>query len=277
MDYRSIVVHLDDNELGDERLTLACEVARRFDTRLVGMYLVPTREMTPFTSAMLPDTVVRHRLHDSGRAQAHAEHLFREAVARAGLVDTEWRAPAGPPLEAAEVNVRHADLAVIGQPGPDDAHPGFARDLVHAILIGSGRPALVVPYAGSVAMPGGNVLIAWKESRESARAVADALPWLRRSARVVVLSIATREDEVETSAEKGIAEYLHCHDVVAEISHEVADDIDVGPLLLSRAADLGSDLLVMGAYSRPRLQERVLGGVTQTILESMTLPVLLSH
>jgi nucleotide-binding universal stress UspA family protein len=278
MDYCSIVVHMDDNEASNERLALACRVARRFEVKLIGMYIVPTREMTPFTSAILPDTVVEHRLRDSGLAQARAEQRFVEATAEAGLVDTEFRAPAGPPFEAATFNVRHADLAIIGQPQPDDLHPTFLRDLAHAALIGSGRPALVVPYAGTFAMPGASVLIAWKESRESARAVADALPWLRASGRVMVLSVRTDDDDpFETLGEKGIAQFLQCHGVVAEVQHEVAADIDVPPLLMSRATDLGSDLLVMGAYSHSPLQERMFGGTTQTILESMTLPVLLSH
>ena len=279
MDYRVIVVHIDDSDRSEPRLEFATHVARVFDARLVGVYLVPTREMTPFTSAMLPDTVVLHRLRDSGAAQSRAEERFREASSRAGLVDIEWRAPAGPPLEAVAVHARYADITIIGQPAPDDAHPAFSRDLAHASLVGAGRPVLVVPFAGAPSPPAKNVLVAWNESRESARAVADALPWLRKAMHIVVMSITDSDDEgiAETRADRNIAEYLQCHDIPATIQHEVAAESDLGGLLLSRAALLGSDLLVMGDHSRPRLQQLVSGDVTQSMLNSMTIPVLMSH
>ena len=143
----------------------------------------------------------------------------------------------------------------------------------------AGRPVLIVPHFGEFASIGATVLIAWKETRESARAVADALPFLKQARKVVVMSISAPHDQSvrETLADAGIAAFLARHGIGADVRHEVAEDIDAGNLLLSRAADLAADLIVMGAYSRPRLSEFVLGGVTRVMLQAMTVPVLMSH
>jgi nucleotide-binding universal stress UspA family protein len=279
MDYRSLLVHLDDSDQSDLRLDVAARLARKFDAELAGAYLVPTRELTPFTSAMLPDSLVQHRLHESGDAQARAEVRFRVAAEREGLLAVDWSAPAGPPIDAAISHARYSDIAVLGQPQPSDAHAAFANDLVRSVLMASGRPVLIVPHFGEFASIGETVVIAWKEARESARAVADALPFLERARKVVVVSISAPHDQTvrETLSDAGIAAFLARHGIAADVRHEVAEDIDAGNLLLSRTADLEADLIVMGAYSRPRLSEFVLGGVTRAVLQAMTVPVLMSH
>ena len=272
MDYRSILVHLDDND-GLASIDVAAALAARHGAELAGAYLVPTRELTPFTSAMLPDSVVAHRLRDTGDAQARAEARFREAAARHGLANVAWSAPAGAAIDAAILHARHADLVVLAQP-----RAGFESDLVHAVLMQAGRPALLVPSIGAATL-GERVLVGWKESRESARAVADALPLLARAKAVRIVSISAEgeDDQPETSADKDIVAWLARHGIEATLRHEVAEDVDAGNLILSRAADFGADLVVMGAYSRPRLSEVVLGGVTRLMLQSMTVPVLMSH
>ena len=272
MDYRSILVHLDDND-GAASLDVACALAARHGAELAGAYLVATRGLTPFTSAMLPDSVVEHRLRDTGQAQQRAEARFREAAARHGLADVAWSAPAGAAIDAAILHARHADLTVLAQP-----RAGFESDLAYAVLMQSGRPALVVPPAGGSGA-GERVLVAWKESRESARAVADALPLLVRAKAVRIVSISAEGDQEAsgTPADKDIVAWLARHGVDSTLRHEVAADVDAGNLLLSRVADFGADLVVMGAYSRPRLSEVVLGGVTRLMLQSTTVPVLMSH
>lgn len=278
MDYRSLLVHVDD---GDELacLELGASLARKFGAGLAGAYLVPTRELTPFTSAMLPDSVVTHRLRDSGDAQSRAESRFREVAARHALASVTWSAPAGRAIDAAILHARYADLCVLAQPRTEGAHAGFASDLVHAVLMQAGRPALVAPQEGAFDTVGERILVAWKESRESARAVADALPFLARASQVKVVSISSKGDESarETLADKDIIAWLARHGIEAYVRHEVAEDVDAGNILLSRAADFGADLIVMGAYSRPRLSEVVWGGVTRLMLQAMTVPVLMSH
>ncbi len=279
MGYRSFLVHVDDSEQSERRLKVAAQLAREFCGELEGVYVTPARELTPFTSAMLPDSVVENRLRDSGDAQAHAEERFRAAAAAEHLTAYAFTAPAGRPIDAAVLHTCYADIAIVGQPVPEEEHAAFANDLVHGMLMGSGRPVLLVPHFGEFPTIGQNVLVAWKETRESARAVCDALPFLKRARTVTVMAISAPGDDSvrESQSDAGIAAFLARHDIEAKVRHEVAEDIDAGNLLLSRAADLSADLIVMGAYSRPRISELVLGGVTRLMLQAMTVPVLMSH
>ena len=128
--------------------------------------------------------------------------------------------------------------------------------------------------------PGKRVLVAWDSSREAARAVNDSLPLLARADAVHVVSINPRghkPGELDRLPGADICLQLARHGVKAEAQHLVATDIEVGDLLLSRAADMGADLLVMGAYGHSRWREIVLGGATRQILGEMTVPVIMSH
>jgi nucleotide-binding universal stress UspA family protein len=146
-------------------------------------------------------------------------------------------------------------------------------------LLHGGRPVLVVPrdYAGDAAAR--HVVIAWKESREAARAVADALPLLARAERVCVLALDPpgRDDEPGGHATEHIVTWLLRHHIASTLVRAEADEGRIAQSVLAHAADVGGDLIVMGGYSRPRLQEIVLGGVTRDMLAGMTLPVLMSH
>ncbi len=279
MGYRSFLVQVDDTDQSDRRVRLAARLARSYGADLQGVYLSSARAITPFAAAMLPDAVVESRLHETGKAQAGAESRFRAGAAAEQLTAVSWSAPAGPAIDAAILHMCYADIVVVGQPLPEDAHAGFASDLLYEMMMGAGKPLLVVPHYGEYPVVGQSVLIAWKESRESTRAVCDALPLLKRAGKVVVMMIASPEDDRSAGAQSGaaITGYLARHGIVATVRPEVADDIDVGEVLLSRAADLSTDLIVMGAYSRGRMTERVLGGVTRLMLQSMTVPVLMSH
>jgi nucleotide-binding universal stress UspA family protein len=168
---------------------------------------------------------------------------------------------------------------VLGQPARDDPDETFASDLAHAIVMRSGRPVLFVPFAGEFPAVGRTVLVAWKDARESTRALADALPLLARAQSVFIVSVAPEPavDVHDALVEQRVLAWLERHGVAARYRREVAPDIDAGNLLLSQAADLSVDLIVMGAYSTPRLTERVLGGVTRLMLSSMTVPVLMAH
>jgi nucleotide-binding universal stress UspA family protein len=122
-------------------------------------------------------------------------------------------------------------------------------------------------------------MIAWDSGREAARAVNDALPVLEQATAVTVLSVNPRPGIDLHGEEPGadIALHLSRHGVKVEVQQTQVEEINVGDTVLSRLADLGCDLLVMGAYGHSRLREVVLGGVTRTLFESMTVPVLMSH
>jgi nucleotide-binding universal stress UspA family protein len=136
-----------------------------------------------------------------------------------------------------------------------------------------------VPYAGQFERVGERVLVAWNASRESTRAINDALPLLKNAAMVTVLAVNPKhgiEGHGDVPA-ADIALHLARHGVKAEAAHTIAKDISEGDALLSYAADLGVDLIVSGGYGHSRAREMVFGGVTRTLLQEMTVPMLLSH
>jgi len=171
----------------------------------------------------------------------------------------------------------YADLLVLGQHGPGEGWSTLMpADFPETVIALSGRPALVLPYTS--ARPGlpGKVVIAWKPTRGSARAVAAALPLLRKAGSVHVLSWGA--DAAAAAGEgSNILSYLQAHGVQAQWQHEAVEPDKLGELLLSRAFDLQADLLVMGCYGHTRAHEWVLGGASRTVLKSMTLPVLMAH
>jgi nucleotide-binding universal stress UspA family protein len=279
MSFNTILVHADDNPHCKQRLDAAIRIALDFSARLVGVYLVPAAELTPSVAAMFPGEVVARRLRETGEAQGRAETLFRQTTAAAGLSAIDWRAPSGKPVVAAVAHARCADMAVIGQPDPDQPDFAFLEELAQTVALSAGRPALIMPYVAPGTSLGQSVLVAWDGGREASRAVGDALPLLTRARLVTVVAIRSEtEDRIaDTAATSRLVDYLHSHGIDARVSHSNVTDISVGEQLLSQAADLGIDLIVMGAYAHTRLRELILGGVTRTMLRSMTAPVLMSH
>lgn len=277
MSYKTLLVHLDDSSHSDTRMHVALDLARRWDAHLIGLYVVCQDLFEPLLrrdeSLLLGENEAQH----AARKQA-AQDRFLAAGERAGLA-VEWRAPPGPAIEVATLHARHADLLVLGQYDPDDRASYVARHFVEDMLMGAGRTAIVMPHAGRPSTIGDNVLIAWDGSREAARAVADALPLLKR-ARVVAIETVRRsgDDTDMQAAGADLAAYLARHGVRASCSATPrVPGMTTGAVLLGRASDLHADTLVMGAYGHTRVYERVLGGATRTILESMTVPALMSH
>ena len=275
---RSILVHVDDHPRCEARIDFALRLAQVVKARLVGVYLQPGINLYPFAAAMLPPDFVEERLRQHLEAQQAAQAAFAEAAGASGVA-TGWVAPAGDAHEMTTIHARFADFVVLGQPEADADDHGFANDLAHAVLMGSARPVLFVPYAGRVDTVAECGLVAWKNTREAARAVGDAMPLLSKARTVSAISVVTNDDTPlgDVVAEQELNAYFASHGVSAQLERSVAPEGEVGQLLLSRAADAGADLIVMGGYSHRRIRELVLGGVTRTMLKSMSVPVLMSH
>ncbi len=211
-------------------------------------------------------------------AQVKAKALFEERVAHAG-VRGEWRGVAAEPLSALTLHGRYVDLVIVGQRDPSGEDASDDPAVPDQLILSLGRPVLVVPYSGSFPVVGKTVLVSWDASRLATRAVNDALPLLLGAKRVCVLAVNPHggEDGHGQIPSADICLHLARHGVNAEAEHLYADDIDVGDVLLDRAADIGADLIVSGAYGHARWRELVLGGVTRHLLRHMTVPVLMAH
>jgi nucleotide-binding universal stress UspA family protein len=280
MPFKTILVHCDADKKLAHRLGVAAELAESNDACLVGLYVRP-----PFQPPVVFDSGFTVAMNDFYRMyeentdadQAKASAAFAQAI-KAKKHRSEWRQADGPIDSEFALQARYADLAVVGQYDPDSilATP---PDLPQYTALGSGRPVLVIPYVGIQKPPGRNVMLCWNESRESARAATDALPILAKAASVTVLIVESGPAVVESSRRSAdkIEAWLARHGITSTIQLISGGASDVGGLILSRAADHGSDLIVMGLYGHSRTREFVLGGTSRTLLASMTVPVFMVH
>jgi nucleotide-binding universal stress UspA family protein len=284
MSFKDILVALDTAPPARARVELAVALASRFDAHLIGLHTTPSVGLPRghgyfdyFDRSLLDPLYAEFAKKQQEEAEA-TRSLFEQTARRRGI-SAEWRSAIGYPSETAALHGRYVDLIVLGQPDPDDAEAPLFRPLPEEVALAVGRPILVVPYAGSWPEIGRRVLIGWDRSREATRAINDAMPFLTGAQAVTILTIDPPEGPAGDSEFPGadIALHLARHGVNAAAERTVSADVDVGDVLLSRASDLGADLLVMGAYGHSRARELLLGGATRTILESMTLPVLMAH
>lgn len=278
MTYKTILVHCDAGPKVSQRLTVAVELAKRYSAHLVGVYARPPLQAPIlFEGGMAMDGLFAAYEASADADQAAALAAFQKAM-KGQHVSHEWRVTDGFIDTEFTMQARYADLLVVGQTDPEAQTP-TPSDLPEAVVLSTGRPTLVVPHIGVRSPLGETVMLCWNASRESARAAADALPFLRAARKVVVLVVDPRASMDGHGAEPGadVAQWLARHGVKVVVQRDVAADSDVGAVILSRAADLGVDLIVMGVYGHSRIREMVLGGVSRTLLSSMTVPVLLAH
>jgi nucleotide-binding universal stress UspA family protein len=278
MSFKTILVHLNDKRRTEALLEPAIYLASKYNAHLIGLHV--------YAAVPRPPVAMGYAARVIG-ALAGAEHkeadeiaaVFKHMTAGKALVP-DWRTIKVSHVDLASVVMDHgrsADLIIAGQTDPDwDLSP--LMDFSERMAIESGRPVLVIPYAGRYPQLGRNVMVAWKAGRESARAAFDALPLLKEAASVHILEIRERgEDEPALAPDTSIAAALARHGVKATVQTSVAGDISVGDEILSRLADRSADLLVMGAYGHSRMREFVFGGATRHITRHMTAPTLFSH
>lgn len=278
MSYKTILVHLDAGKGIESRLDIAFSLAQKFDAHLVGLHALSVAPLPGWAIAEAGDFIEKTQAKARADLAQAGRKAWDAAVKRANCSKCEWRSSSEDALEAVTLHARYADLVVIGQDDGSGGN-GLAPDFAQHLLLAAGRPVLMIPYAREKRALGDKVLVAWNAGREATRALTDALPLLQgaRQVQVAAFNVGARGGMHGEVPGADIALYLSRHGVKVVVSQFQADDVDVGNQLLSRAADLDSDLIVMGAYGHSRMSELILGGVTRTLLESMTVPVLLSH
>jgi len=272
---KQLLVHADASPQFAQRLEFAGRLAARYGAGITALYASPSAsEALPIASGMGSGLAVT-RANTQDTELARARSVFEQL--KPAALPAAWAEIHEFPLAAAFAEqAMYADLLVLGQHGPGEGWSTLMpADFPETVIALSGRPALVLPYTSAKPDLPGNVVIAWKPSREAARAVAAALPLLRQARAVHILSWGA--DAAAAGAGLNIVSYLKAHGIEARWQREEVDPADLGELLLSRAFDLQADLLVMGCYGHTRAHEWVLGGASRTVLQSMTLPVLMAH
>jgi nucleotide-binding universal stress UspA family protein len=273
-----LLVHLDASPRASRRLETARAIAQTHGAAVTALYAVtPALLVVPFAPEAGPSVANALGEIDAQR-RATARAAFDRSPAAPG-VHAGWAEVEDYPIVPAFIRqALYADLLVLGQYDPEDAEAaGVPFDFPEMVIAGSGKPALVLPYAGAPTTVGQTVVIAWKPTREAARAVAAAVPLMQRARRVHVISWGEEEEQVK-GAKLDLDGYLKLRGVDPVWHLERGEEpAAIGDLLLSRAFDLDADLLVMGCYGHSRAREWILGGTSRTILRSMTLPVLMAH
>lgn len=272
-----LLVHLDASPQAVRSLEVACRLGKAHGAAVTALYAVtPHFVELPFSPEIGPGIAVALReLDDAQKARVLA--AFNQSHL-ASDVHATWAEVCDAPVAAVFAQQAfYADLLVLGQYDPSQtSSAGIPPDFVETVMAASGKPALILPYAEAAAEMGQTVVIAWKPSREAARAVSAAMPLLQRARSVQILSWAG-EEEVVSGQRLDLNSYFRLHGVTATWHREGDEPEALGELLLSRAFDLNADLLVMGCYGHSRAREWILGGTSRTVLRSMTLPVLMAH
>lgn len=277
--YKTILVHVDAGAGAAQRIDIAARLAVLHEAHLVGTamtglsaFMFPISALTPAVPAItFPIEELRADADKSldifdARARQAQVHSFERR-----RVDDE--AGAGLCLQA-----RYCDLVVISQRTADDVFPRTLPDLADYVVLNSPRPVLVLPATGVTGELGRRIAVGWNGSAEAVRAIASAIPLLRRAEKVSLVVFDADTDTALHGEEPGadMALYLARHGISVEVTAMRAG-VDTGQALFSFAAGERSDMIVMGAYGHSRLREILLGGATRMALRSSPLPLWMAH
>jgi nucleotide-binding universal stress UspA family protein len=274
---KDIVVNLSVGEKASPAGDYAVSVAAAFDAHLAGIAFLYDPIVPVSGAGYIPAEVIETQERDNEAATRAALDRFTTASARAGVTAeplTLSASFAGVGEQFGRI-ARRFDLSIVGQAEPETS--GVEEIVAESALFESGRPVIIVPYIQKAPLKLDRVMLCWDGSRAATRAIADAMPLLHRAGRVDVVIVANergKKDEIEGADMGG---HLARHGLNVEVNRTALGDIDVADVILSHAADAGSDFIVMGGYGHSRLREFVLGGVTRSIMRSMTAPILMSH
>ena len=273
---KSILVHMDDADSCQPRLALCTELAAGCDAHLSALYVSRFLTQSLLVDAPPSGMLLKALEEEQSARSAKARALFESSTSSLGD-SREFHQQEGDPVRWLSVYGRYADVIVVHQPGDDEA-PFGVGGIAGALALGCGRPLLVIPRTGSKSLIPGRVTIAWNGSREAARAVADALPFLQMATHVEAVSVTNgRSSDNGAPGVRELCRHLTLHGVEAEAIQLPRPEIQIPEALLSRATAQSADMIVLGAYGHSRFRELVLGGVTRNFLAHSAIPLFLSH
>jgi nucleotide-binding universal stress UspA family protein len=274
---KDIIVNLSVTKDGSNVGNYAVSAAAALQAHLTGVAFIYDPVVPISDGGYIPAEVIEDQRADNQTAAETAIKSFTTATDRAGI-SAEPMMPSASLARAADQFARMArrfDLAIVGQAQAEMST--MEQVIGESTLFDSGRPVVMVPYIQKAPFKIDNVMVCWDGSRTAARAVSDAIPVIRKSGSVEIV-IVTNERGKETDIEGAdIGQHLARHGLKVDVHRISGGNIDIADALLSHAADSGADFMVMGGYGHSRLREFVLGGVTRSIFQSMTVPVLISH
>jgi nucleotide-binding universal stress UspA family protein len=280
MSYKTILVSLNEVGRVPQLVAAAAQLGRSLEAHVSGLYVIPAVQVYPsvgFEAA--PQVFEGNRTFFKDNAD-HVRQAFEEAMAREGVTFDFHQVDSRTPIIADEVVTqgRCADVLILSTTNPDEV-TGVERDFVEQVVMGAGRPVIILPFNGTAVLALEEIVVGWDGGREAARSAFDALPLLKAAKHVRVVRIDPQKDPSLRASVPGadLAEALSRHGVKAEAQGYPTDGLDEGQALLRCADDSGAGLIVMGAYGHSRLAEFIFGGATRFVLTRLNRPVLMSH
>jgi len=274
---KDIVVNLSVGADGGPAGDFAVSVADAFSAHLTGVAFVFDPIVPVSSTGYIPAEVIDVQLAENQDAAKAAIDRFTTATSRAGISAepvTLSASLAGAGDQFGRI-ARRFDLAIVGQAKPDRSE--IDEMIAESTLFESGRPVIMVPYIQKSPLQLDRVMACWDGSRPAARGIADAMPLMEKAGQVELVIVDNergKQDEIE-GADMG--QHLARHGLKVDVKRIPGGNIDVADALLSHVSDSGINFIIMGGYGHSRLREFVLGGVTHSIMRSMTVPVLMSH
>jgi len=280
MSIKTILVALNEIDQVDKLVKTAAQLGRKYQAHIIGMFVIPAPEIYPSAGMALSTQVYdghrRFYLDHSEKVKAK----FEDEMRRQNVLH-EWCMVEIKTSLIADGVLHHAhqvDLILAPQK-QENSSAGMENDFTERLVMEGGRPVLIMPAFGEFEDIGKEVLVGWNGTKEAARAVFDALPFMIDANNVTIGWVNPKDDLEDGEVLPGseLAASLARHDIKTTSKGLPTDGVSVGEALLNQASDSGADLLVMGAYGHSRIREFVFGGATHSILETMTVPVLMSH
>jgi nucleotide-binding universal stress UspA family protein len=273
---KDLVVNLGLGEQ-DPAGDFAISIADKFGAHVLGVAFAyePIVPYSPMGG--IPAEFIEAQRAESDKTARNAIARFEAAAKRAG-VSAETRTLGASVSGASDQLSRIArrfDVVVLGQPTREKPMPDEVID--EGVLFDCGRPVIFVPFIQKAGLQLDRVMVCWDGGRTATRAIADAMPFLAKAKQVEVVVVGSKPPKSDEIAGADLGQHLARHGLKVDVKRITAPDIDVASTILSYAADSSADMIVMGGYGHSRLREFVLGGATRGLLESMTVPVLMSH
>lgn len=280
MPIKTILAVLNSPDSAAGVISTAIALSRQYDAHLIGVYAEAPEQVFVYAPMEIPDPGAIMALQQAAEQRAESiETQFRTHMEREGI-SNEWRkfrGVGGYSSSGIIDSARSADLVICSQFDSDT--PAAQRSDIEVLIFECGRPVIMVPYIIKDAKPIDRVLIAWNGSREAARATFDALPFLLAAKEVEVLTVDAKSDLNQTAdfagSELGLT--LTRHGIKVTVNNVESEGNSIGAVIENRSSDFSADLVIMGAYTHSRIRERIFGGVTSTLLNSMSTLTLLSR
>jgi len=255
----------------------AISIAEAFNAHLLGVAFAYEPVIPGSVMGGIPPQFLEAQRSESEKSARAAIARFEQAAKRAGI-SFETRVLSASVSGASDLLGRigrRFDFVVVGQPTRERPMPDEVID--EGVLFECGRPVIFVPFIQKAGLALDRVMLCWDGGRTATRAIADSMPFLEKAKQVEVVVVGSKPPKSDEVSGADLGQHLARHGLKVDVKRITSPDIDVPSTILSYAADSSADMIVMGGYGHSRLREFVLGGATRGLLESMTVPVLMSH